>query len=189
MAKKMTGRRTTMVRELADVCAARYREQERAAMSTAEIATSAGLLLELQGLMADAFGDRCAWCGLPQEKPQKDHFPPLVQQRMWTGYTWDVCVPSCAKDNRQYTDWEAHIVAQWRSDDLSLLEGHRIALRRVLELQDPVPRHVYEDAFKELRDHFDTVLAQADAEIARQAELWVAATPATRPLAGGRPEG
>lgn len=169
---KMTGRKTTLVRELASVCAARYRDARAAAMSPAERREARRELAELRAYVRECFGDRCAWCGLDQAHPHRDHFPPLVLDRMWTGYTMDLTIPSCAGDNRQYADWHAHLTARWSLPDEQLREQHRRGLQHLIAVQEPVPRQVYESAFGGLRDELDRVLESADDRLKDLAKTW-----------------
>jgi len=163
---RMNDRKTTLVRQLAAGFAARCRAEQRAAMSPADRATARQQAAAVAAYTAQAFGDRCAWCGLPQNRAQKDHFPPLVLNRMWTGYIEEVTVPSCASDNRQYPHWESHLDACWRSPDRDLLTLHRDALRHLWQVHQPLPRALYEREFGALRDGLDRVLEEADSRIA-----------------------
>ncbi len=169
---RMTGRKTTLVRELASVCAARYRDERLKALSPPGRAAARRELAELRAYVRDSFDDRCAWCGLVQSRPHRDHFPPLVLDRMWTGYTLDLTVPSCAPDNRQYADWRDHFEACWAVTDEALRHQHRRALEHLSAVQEPLAREVYAAEFAALRDELDRVLERADGRLEDLARDW-----------------
>ncbi len=168
----MIGRKTTLVREIASVCAARYRDERRKALPPAGRSAARRELAGLRDYVRESFADRCAWCGLVQSRPDRDHFPPLVLDRMWTGYTLDLTIPSCAADNRQYADWRAHLASRWAARDDQLREQHREALEHLLAVQQPLAREVYAAEFAALRDELDRMLERADGRLEDLARTW-----------------
>lgn len=91
---------------------------------------------------------------------------------MWTGYTLDLTIPSCAADNRQFANWRDHLEARWGVPDEQLREQHRRALEHLAAVQQPLTREVYAAEFAALRDELDRVLERADGRLEDLARDW-----------------
>jgi two-component sensor histidine kinase len=166
----MTSRKTTLV--LASVCAARYRDERLKDLSPSGRTAARRELTALRDYVREAFADRCSWCGLVQSRPHRDHFPPLVLDRMWTGYTLDLTIPSCAADNRQYADWRSHLAARWAVPDDQLRERHHRALEHLAAVQQPLDLSLHAAEFVAIRDELDRMLERADGRLEALAKMW-----------------